>query len=55
MSLTQNVLIVGGLERGHYFLYQLLKLYTKRNDVVVQYGGENGILLWLGVKWADSC
>ena len=30
-------------ERGHCVLYQLLNLYTKRNDVVVQYGGDNGV------------
>ena len=36
------------MDRGPYFLYRLLKQYTKRNDVVVQYGGDNGVFSLVG-------
>ena len=36
------------MEHGHCFLYQLLKLYTKRNDVVVPFGGDNGVFALVG-------
>ncbi|MCO5590495.1 hypothetical protein L7F22_044465 [Adiantum nelumboides] len=38
----------GGLERGHCFVWQLPNQYTKRNDVIVQYGGDNGVFALLG-------
>ena len=44
----QKVYVAGGSERGHCFLYQMLKVYTKKNDVVVQYGGDNGVFALVG-------
>ncbi|KAI5066277.1 hypothetical protein GOP47_0001300 [Adiantum capillus-veneris] len=38
----------GGMERGHCYLYQMLNMYTKKGDVVVQYGGDTGVLALLG-------
>ena len=36
------------MERVHCFLYKRLKQYTKQNDVIVQYGGDNGVFALLG-------
>ena len=49
---SRNFSIVGGFERGHCFLYHLLKQYTKRDDIVVQYGGDNGVFSLLGSQMA---
>ena len=39
---------VGGMKRGHCYIWDLLKHYTKTNDVVVQYGGDTGIFSLVG-------
>ena len=36
------------MERGHYYIWDLLKHYTKTNDVMVQYGGDTGIFSLVG-------
>ncbi|MCO5595756.1 hypothetical protein L7F22_049804 [Adiantum nelumboides] len=38
----------GGMEHGHCYLCQILNVYTKKRDVVVQYGGDIGVLALLG-------
>ncbi|KAI5079271.1 hypothetical protein GOP47_0004750 [Adiantum capillus-veneris] len=38
----------GGMERGHCYLYQILNMYTKKEDVVVQYGEDTCVLALLG-------
>ncbi|MCO5569949.1 hypothetical protein L7F22_023663 [Adiantum nelumboides] len=40
--------LTGGMERGHCYLYQILNMYTKKGDVVVQYGGDTSVLALLG-------
>ena len=40
--------IAGGLECGHCYLWQILKQYTNTNNVIVQYGGDNGVFGLMG-------